>query len=64
MYVRYMNWSANLRGLPLRLEMAPFCLKHVYFVLFAFMLRPMPPTAWSRLCSYDSIQARSARLSA
>ena len=27
---RYVNWPINSRGLPLRVEMAPFCLKHIY----------------------------------
>ena len=27
--LRYVNWSTNFRGLSLKLEMAPSCLKHV-----------------------------------
>ena len=30
---RYENWSTNFRGLPLRVEMAPSCLKYKYSVL-------------------------------
>ena len=33
--LRYMNWSTNFRDSPLT-EMSPFCLKHVYSVLFVF----------------------------
>ena len=32
---RYVNLSTNFRGLPLRVEMAPSHLKHIYSVLFA-----------------------------
>ena len=32
----YMNGSTNFTGFLLRVEMAPFCLKHKYSVLFAF----------------------------
>ena len=34
--LRYVNRSSNFRGLLLRVEIAPFCLKHIYSVLFAF----------------------------
>ena len=27
---RYVNWATTFRGLPLRAEMVPFCLKHMY----------------------------------
>ena len=54
---RYMNWSTNSRGLPLRVEMVPFYLKHMYSVLFAFTSRLMPPTACSRLLRRDSVWA-------
>ena len=47
---RYMNTSTNFRGLPLKMEMALFCWKHMYSVLFAFTWMPMPPAASSRLC--------------
>ena len=33
--LRYINWSTNFRGLPLKVEMAP-CLKHMNFVLSLF----------------------------
>ena len=33
---RYVNWSGNFRGLPLRVKMAPFYLKPKNSVLFAF----------------------------
>ena len=54
---RYVNLSTNFRGLPLRIEIAPSCLKHMYSVLFAFTKRPMPSAACSRLCSRDSAWA-------
>ena len=47
---RYQNWSTNFRGLPLRVKLCLYCLKHIHSVLFAFMLRPMPLAAYSRLC--------------
>ena len=34
---RHMNWSTNFRDLPLKVEMAPFCLKYMNSVLSAFM---------------------------
>ena len=34
---RYLNLSTNFRGLPLRVEKVSSRLKHVYYVLFAFM---------------------------
>ena len=33
---RYVNWSANSWGFPLRVEIVPFYLKHIFSVLFAF----------------------------
>ena len=64
---RYVNWSTNFRGLLHRVEMASSCLKHMNSVLFTFMLHLMPLTAFSRLCSGDSVWvgvfARSARSS-
>ena len=33
---RYVNWSTYLRGSLLKVEMAPFCLKHMNSVLFVF----------------------------
>ena len=35
---RYMNISTDFSDLPLRVVMAPFCLKHVNSVLFAFTI--------------------------
>ena len=32
----YVKWSTNLRSLSLKVEVAPFCLKHMNSVLFAF----------------------------
>ena len=65
---RYMNLSTNFRGLPFRVEMAPSRLKHIYYILFGWMWRPMPPAACSKLGSKDSAWvggfARSARSSA
>ena len=51
--LRYMNLSYNFRGLPFRVKMAPFQLKHIYSILFAFTWRLMPPSACSRLCNWD-----------
>ena len=60
----------SFRDLRLRVEMAPFCLNHVYTVLFTFKWRPMFPanktlTACSRQCNMDSVWtgvfAKSAR---
>ena len=31
---RYVNWFTDFRGLPLRLEIAPFCLKYMKSVCF------------------------------
>ena len=42
---RYVNWSTNFRGLLLRVEMAPCCLKHMNSGLFAFTQRPIPLSA-------------------
>ena len=64
----YVNLSTNFRGLPLKMEMAPSLLKHMYTVLFAFTWHSMPPAACSRLYSRDlactGVFARSARSSA
>ena len=32
--LRYVNWSTNFRGLPLRVEMVPSCLKHMNSILY------------------------------
>ena len=45
--------NLHFRGLPFRVEIVPSQLKHMYSVLFAFTWRPMPPAAYSRLCSMD-----------
>ena len=34
---KYMNWSINFTGLPLKVEMAPSTLKHMNSVLNEFM---------------------------
>ena len=61
------NWSTNFRGLPRWEELSLFCFKHISSVLFAFMLRPIPPASCSRLCNKDSAWGgafvRSARSS-
>ena len=66
--LRYLNLSTNFRGLPLRVEMAPFCLKYMYSVLLAFTWSPVSPDAYSRLCSRNSTWVipfvRSAKSSA
>ena len=54
---RYENLTTNFRGLPLTVKMAPFYLKHIYSVLFAFMYRPMSPAAYFRLYRRDSTWA-------
>ena len=41
--LRYENWSTNFRDLQLTVNVAPFCLKHIYAVLFLFMHVTMPP---------------------
>ena len=43
--------------LPIKGERVPFCLKHMNSILFAFMKRPIPLAACSRLCSRDSAWA-------
>ena len=48
---RHMNLSTNFRGLPLRVVMASFCLKHSNSVLFAFIKRPKLHATFFRLCS-------------
>ena len=55
--LRYENWSINSRGLPLEVEMAPHCLKHMNSLLFVFQKRPMPPVTCSRLFSRHSAGA-------
>ena len=60
---RYVNSSANSKGLPLEVEMGPFFFffflppKHMNFVLFVFKWRPIPHAASLRLCSKDSALA-------
>ena len=44
---RYVNFFTNLRGLPLKMEMAPLHLK--FFVFFGFTWGPMPTGACHRL---------------
>ena len=62
--LRYGNLSTNFRELPFRVEMSLSWLQHMYSVLSAFTWRPMPPAAYSRLCSRYSawvgVFARSA----
>ena len=47
---RYVNWSTNFRGLPLKVGMASFCLKYRN-VFLVFMWRLLPYTACSSQCS-------------
>ena len=46
---RYVNWSTNFRDLPLYLQMASSCLKHIHSVLLLFTLGLMSLAACSRL---------------
>ena len=50
--LRYLNLTTNLR-----VEMAPFCWKHMYPILFAFGYRPTLPAAGCNLCSRHSTWA-------
>ena len=65
--LRYVNLSIDFRESAFRVEMSPFWLKDMFYILSAFTWRPMPPAACSRLYSRDSawvaIFARSAMLS-
>ena len=65
---RYVNWSINFRGRPLKFEMGPFYLKHMQYVLFAFRQMTMLPIAYFRLYRRDSdrvgVFVNSARSSA
>ena len=54
---RYVNRSTNFRGLPHNVEIIPLCLKDINSVLFACMLKPIPSTVCSMLCSRDSTWA-------
>ena len=64
---RYVNWSTNFTGLPLKVGMAPSSLKHNNSVLFYFILKPMQSAACSRIYNKDSgwawVFARSTRSS-
>ena len=42
----YVNLSTNFRDLSLTVETAPSCLKHMNYVLFAFMWSPTFPAAF------------------
>ena len=53
--LRNVNWSTNLRELPLNVEVGPYCLKHINSVLFAFM----PPAASSRFCCWNSASSNN-----
>ena len=35
--LRYVNWSTNFRGLPLKVETAPSCLKHMNSVFYELL---------------------------
>ena len=63
---RYVNWFTNIRGLPLRVEIAPPCTKLMKSVLLAFTWRLIPPAACSRQCRRDlawaGVFARNAKL--
>ena len=48
------NRFTNFRGLPLNMEMAPFCWKYINSVLLMFTLRLMPSVFCSYLRSWDS----------
>ena len=51
--LKYVKWSTNFfcLKLPLKVEIAASCSKHIYSILFVFRLRPMPFAACSRLRS-------------
>ena len=53
----YLFWSANIRGLPLKVELAPSFLNHNNSVLCAFTYRPMLLAASFRLCCRESAWA-------
>ena len=56
---RYVNLSTSFWDPPFRVEIFLFWFwsKHMYSVLSALTWRSMPPAAFSRLCSRDSIWA-------
>ena len=47
---RYVNLCTNFISLPTKVKMAPFLLKHMYNVLFAFTNLPMPLATCFKLC--------------
>ena len=53
---RLVNLSTSFKEPPVRVEMSHvwFWLKHMYSVLSALTWRPIPPAAFSRLCSWNS----------
>ena len=46
---RYVNWSTNFRGSSLKVEVVPYCLKHMYSNSVL-----LPLATCSRLCSRNS----------
>ena len=52
-----MNFLSNFRGLILKVDMVPSCLKHMYSSLFAFIWKSMAAAACSQLCCMDSAWA-------
>ena len=48
---RLVTLSISFRELPLSVVMSPLWIMHMYSVLSALTLRPMPPASRSRLCS-------------
>ena len=65
---RFVNLFTNFRGLPLRMDIVPSCLKRMNSVLFEFKRRPIPlavcSTLWSGHSAWAGVFARSAILSA
>ena len=54
LFPRYENLSTSFRESPFSVEMSFwFWLNHTYSILSALTWRPMPPAAFSRLCSRD-----------
>ena len=51
---RYVNWSSNFRGLPLKVKMVRSCLKHMNCILFGLTKKPLPLASCSRLRNLDS----------
>ena len=60
LFPRYVNLSTSFREPPFSVKMSPFWfwLNHMYSVLSALIWRPVPPAAFSWLCSRNSAWVR------